>query len=101
MAVISDAEILLTETVGEPHYFDLRFESFDTFNHTEFKDLNTTLGSGNFGQVNSAWDSRVFQLGGKFVFEPILQPDNRRQSLPRSISREKKSCGEPTWIEAC
>jgi hypothetical protein len=72
IAVISDAEILATETVGEPHYFNLRFESFDTFNHTEFDGLSTLLGSGNFGKVNSEWESRVLQLGGEFVFEPNL-----------------------------
>jgi hypothetical protein len=54
--------------VGEESRFELRFESFNTFNHAEFNTVSTTLGSGNFGQVSSAWDARVLQLGGKFVF---------------------------------
>jgi hypothetical protein len=52
---------------GETH-FELRFESFNTFNHTEFNGVSTSLGSGNFGQVTSAWDNRVLELAGKFVF---------------------------------
>ncbi len=66
--------------VTERAHFELRFESFNTFNHTEFNGLNTSyspqggpfnqgFNTGNgFGQVNSAWDSRVLELGGKFVF---------------------------------
>jgi hypothetical protein len=46
----------------------LRVESFNTWNHTEFKDVSTGFGSSNFGQVTSTWDPRVFQLGAKLVF---------------------------------
>jgi hypothetical protein len=70
--------------VTERAHFELRFESFNTFNHGEGNGLGTgfnpqnttpgvgfsqTLGSGDtFGQITSAWDSRVLELGGKFVF---------------------------------
>jgi hypothetical protein len=58
--------------VTERAHFELRFESFNTFNHTEYNGLNTSApqwaGSNNFGQVSSAWDARVLELGGKFVF---------------------------------
>jgi len=66
--------------VTERAHFELRFESFNTFNHSEANGLNvgyapqngaasTVLSKGNtFGQVTSAWDSRVLELGGKFVF---------------------------------
>jgi hypothetical protein len=66
--------------VTERAHFELRFESFNTFNHAEFNGLNVgyapqngpfsnVFNSGNtFGQVNSAWDARVLELGGKFVF---------------------------------
>lgn len=54
--------------VGEGAHFDLRFESFNTFNHAEYNGISSTLGSGNFGQVDSTWDPRVLELGGKFVF---------------------------------
>jgi len=67
-------------SVTERAHFELRFESFNTFNHTEPNGVNvgyapqngpvsTVLNSGNtFGQVTSAWDARVLELGGKFVF---------------------------------
>ncbi len=77
--------------VTERAHFELRFESFNTFNHSEFNGLNTSYNPQNacvdgqsnctypgfsntfnkgdtFGQVSSAWDSRVLELGGKFVF---------------------------------
>jgi hypothetical protein len=54
--------------VTERAHFELRFESFNTFNHTEFNGINTTMGNGQFGQVTSTWDPRVLELGGKFVF---------------------------------
>ena len=48
--------------------FTLRFESFNTFNHTEFNGVSGSLGSGNFGQATGTWDPRALQLGGRFVF---------------------------------
>jgi hypothetical protein len=47
---------------------ELRVESFNTWNHTEFQNVSTSFGSSNFGQVTSTWDPRVFQLGGKFIW---------------------------------
>ncbi len=64
----------------ERAHVELRFESFNTFNHTEGNNISTgyspqggafskVLNSGNtFGQVTSTWDPRVLELGGKFVF---------------------------------
>jgi hypothetical protein len=54
--------------IGERAHFELRFESFNTFNHTQFNSINTTMGNGNFGQVTTTWDPRNLELGGKFVF---------------------------------
>jgi len=48
--------------------FELRVESFNTWNHTQFDQVSNGLGSSNFGQVTSAFDPRVFQLGGKLYF---------------------------------
>jgi hypothetical protein len=47
---------------------ELRVESFNTWNHTEFDQVSNGLGSSNFGQVTSAFDPRVFQLGLKLYF---------------------------------
>jgi len=68
--------------------FTLRFESFNTFNHSEFSGINagmscnSTSGTGQtvtqpcaanpgtkgYGQVNNAWDPRNLELGAKLVF---------------------------------
>ncbi len=47
---------------------ELRAESFNTFNHTQLKDVSTTLSSSNFGTVTSAHDPREIQLGLKLIF---------------------------------
>ncbi len=52
----------------ERAHFELRFESFNTFNHTEFNNFNDSFGSSQFGQITSAWNPRNLELGGKFVF---------------------------------
>ncbi len=55
-------------TSGEGPKIELRFESFNTFNHTEFNGVDSGSKDGNFGQVTSTYDPRVLQLGGKFRF---------------------------------
>jgi hypothetical protein len=57
---------VLSETRGSR--LEIRVESFNTWNHTEFDQVSNGLGSSNFGQVTSAFDPRVFQLGGKIYF---------------------------------
>ncbi|HEY7306829.1 MAG TPA: carboxypeptidase regulatory-like domain-containing protein [Bryobacteraceae bacterium] len=64
---------LLSETRGSR--FELRVETFNTWNHTQFKDVSTGVSfdsagqiTNNFGQVTGVWDPRVFQLGAKFIF---------------------------------
>lgn len=54
--------------ITERAHFELRGESFNTFNHAEWNALSTSLGAGNFGAVTGAEDSRVLELGGRFVF---------------------------------
>jgi hypothetical protein len=48
--------------------FELRFETFNTFNHTQFDNIGTSYPSTQFGQVTSTWDPRVIQLGAKLYF---------------------------------
>jgi hypothetical protein len=57
-----------TFSVTERVRFELRFESFNTFNHTEFNGVDTNSGDGNFGAVTTTYDPRVLQLGGKISF---------------------------------
>jgi hypothetical protein len=47
---------------------EFRAESFNTFNHTQFKDVSTTFSASNFGAVTSAHDPREIQLGVKLYF---------------------------------
>ena len=48
--------------------FELRIETFNTFNHTQFSGLSTSVTAGNFGQLTSTYEQRVYQFGGKFLF---------------------------------
>jgi hypothetical protein len=59
--------IMLTSREEGPR-LQLRFESFNTFNHTEFNGIDTGSASGTFGQVTSTYDPRVLQLGAKLSF---------------------------------
>lgn len=47
---------------------ELRFESYNTFNHTQFQNIDANSTDGNFGQVTSSYDGRRLQLGAKFSF---------------------------------
>jgi hypothetical protein len=47
---------------------ELRFESFNTFNKTQFSGVNANNHDGNFGQVTSVYGNRTLELGGKFHF---------------------------------
>lgn len=42
---------------------EVRFEAYNVFNQVNFNAVSTSLGSGNFGDVTSAHDARVIQLG--------------------------------------
>ena len=60
-------------SMTERMHIELRFESFNTFNHTQWNGVNVGnmpqwAGTTNFGQISSAWDARTLELGGKFVF---------------------------------
>ena len=55
-------------TFSERATFELRVETYNTFNHTEFNGVGNSYGSSTFGQYTSTWDPRVFQLGGKLIF---------------------------------
>ena len=55
-------------TGREGPHIELRFESFNTFNHTQFQGVDTGSHDGNFGAVTSDYGSRTLELGGKIVF---------------------------------
>jgi len=47
---------------------EFRAESYNIFNHTQFQNVSNNFSAGNFGQITSAFDPRVFQLGLKAIF---------------------------------
>ena len=55
-------------TSGEGPRIDLRFESFNTFNHTNPQGVNINNHDSNFGKITSDYGPRTLQLGGKFIF---------------------------------
>jgi hypothetical protein len=59
-------EIRITSAEGPR--FQLRAESYNTFNHTEFQNVSTGFTSSSFGQLTSTYDPRVLQFGAKFIF---------------------------------
>jgi hypothetical protein len=57
-----------TINLTERMKFELRFESFNTFNHVQFQNLDTGFTDGNFSKPTTTYDPRTVQLGGKFSF---------------------------------
>jgi hypothetical protein len=53
-----------TESSG----LQLRLETFNAFNHTQFQNVDTGVQDGRFGQFTSAYPARIVQLGGKVYF---------------------------------
>jgi hypothetical protein len=54
--------------IHEAISLQLRAESFNTFNHTQFNQVDGGTNDGTFGQVTSTYDPRVLQFGAKLVF---------------------------------
>jgi len=54
-------------TGKENPHLELRVESFNTFNHTQFQGVDTGFPDGSFGQVTSTYDPRELQFGGELI----------------------------------
>ena len=52
----------------EKDFVEFRAEAFNTFNHTNPGNPNTTLGNANFGKVTSAADPRILELALRVKF---------------------------------
>lgn len=63
-----DAIIAKNFRTSETTNFELRFEAFNAFNHTQFTTADLNLNSPNFGRFTDARESRVIQLGARFSF---------------------------------
>jgi Carboxypeptidase regulatory-like domain len=55
-------------TAHEGPRIELRFETFNTFNHVDFQGIDTNSADSNFGAVTTDYGPRTMELGGKFVF---------------------------------
>jgi hypothetical protein len=54
--------------ITESTEIELRFESFNTFNHTQFQNPASDINSPTFGQVSASQAPRILQLAAKFIF---------------------------------
>jgi hypothetical protein len=52
----------------ERDFLEFRAEAFNTFNHTNPGNPNTTLGNASYGQVTSALDPRILELALRLKF---------------------------------
>jgi hypothetical protein len=57
-----------TFAFSESAGLQLKLESFNTFNHTQFQNVDVGLGDSRFGQFTSAYPARIVQLAGKVYF---------------------------------
>ncbi len=69
---LNNFNLSLTKTIQftghEGPNLELRFESFNTFNKTQFSGVDTASYDSNFGQVTSVYSNRILELGGKLHF---------------------------------
>jgi Carboxypeptidase regulatory-like domain len=69
-----DLSLLKNFAFTERFHMEFRAESFNAWNHTQFKGdknnggISLNQGSSNFGAVTSAFNGREFQLGVKLIF---------------------------------
>jgi hypothetical protein len=53
---------------GRGSRLEVRIESFNTWNHTQFSNVSSSFSASNFGQVTGVQDPRNFQLGLKLYY---------------------------------
>jgi len=66
--VVFDMGLYKDFKIGERNTVEFRSEAFNIFNHTNFNAVNTTFGSGQFGQVTGAADPRILEFALRFQF---------------------------------
>jgi len=63
-----DYSLMKMFPIKETRKIEFRAEFFNIFNHTNFNNPSTSLGSAQFGQIQSAADPRIIQGALKFIF---------------------------------
>lgn len=64
----ADANLTRLFRIKERHRFELRFEFFNLFNHTNFNAPVSRFASSTFGQIQSAGPPRILQFAAKYAF---------------------------------
>lgn len=63
-----DISLLRNIKIGERARVQFRAEAFNIFNHTNFSNINTSLGNSLFGRVTDVRDPRTLQFGLKLYY---------------------------------
>jgi hypothetical protein len=64
----TDLSIFKNFRVRASHSLQLRVEAFNLFNQARFGQPSGTIGTATFGQILTAEDGRIIQLGVKYIF---------------------------------
>ncbi|HYT74261.1 MAG TPA: TonB-dependent receptor [Vicinamibacterales bacterium] len=64
----TDLSLFKNVAVRASDKIQIRIEAFNLFNQVRFNQPNATIGSSTFGQISTAADGRVVQLGIKYLF---------------------------------
>jgi outer membrane receptor protein involved in Fe transport len=64
----TDLSLFKNITVRKDHAIQLRVEAFNLLNQVRFGQPAGTIGTATFGQITSADDGRIIQLGVKYIF---------------------------------
>ncbi len=64
----TDLSLFKNFALGGPHTLQLRVEAFNLFNQERFAQPGFQIGTPTFGQITSAEDGRIIQLGIKYSF---------------------------------
>jgi hypothetical protein len=63
-----DVSFFKTYSIRESLHLQMRAETFNFVNHTNFQGVSTALGATNYGQVTSAREPRRIQVAAKLIF---------------------------------
>jgi hypothetical protein len=64
----TDLSLFKNIEIRKDHAIQLRVEAFNVFNQVRFGQPAGTIGTATFGQITSADDGRILQLGVKYIF---------------------------------